>query len=293
MNLRPSSRIRILAACALLLGHAPAALAAPWRDWAGLRNPVPACERIYRQIAGNQFDKGRTLGEYLDRLGPEFAAALKALGSGQHWVDLGAGEAFAAEQYLRSRGHEPFTQSLKRAQGNLLTPSQPDARELLGRHYEFKANVTAISYVTEREDLPTHFDKFQLLRGQLFEHIPAGRIDRFDLASDLYGVAAYTAHPDLYFEKALARMKDDGSLFVFTNFKDSVGTLDNTVFHTLDGKELRFSDWVRRLPGLEVTTLEDALRIRIRARAEIRIPRVMLERTDDRTPPRRVFREVP
>ncbi|MCM2277785.1 MAG: hypothetical protein NDJ89_06885 [Oligoflexia bacterium] len=229
------------------------------------------CAEAYRDVAENNFRVGRNLESYLGLFSPEFEQEIRRLGPQHHWVDLGAGEGLAVEDYL--------THFIK------YSAAGPDEQG--------KARATAISYIVTRQDFTRH-EKARLLKGRFFEDIPNEEIGKFDLATDLFGIAAYTPKLDVYLDKVLRLLNEDGSLFIAVGNPGLGGaSLLKNEFHTSDGKTLNFVEWFKTIAGIEVIEHKNSMQIRIKDRLLIKVPRLILQSTDRARPPLRVFREIP
>ena len=170
------------------------------------------------------FTVDRTLEDYLGFFGSEFRRDLESLTADQHWLDAGAGEAYAQREYVGSR----------------------DLKEIVPS----RARATAVSFKSIRSvEIPVDV-QFRYLVGRTFESIPDIEIGPVDLVTDVVGVLNYTEHIDQVLQTYLRLLKPGGKIYVF---------LPTLITWIEDGKSLRktFFDWLQSIPGLEVKEITD------------------------------------
>ena len=237
------------------------------------------------QIAANQFKVNRSLTDYLEDLDPQFAKRLEEATDKSHWLDLGAGEAYAIDAYF---GNSEFRSIHPEA---IAHPSEQKAiKQLIEKFqmkpYAKKAKATAITYQLNRTDVKKLPKKMQILSKRFFEDIPNEEIGAFDIATDVVGIASYTTDPSKYFSKVVQLMKNDGTYFSLLSERGEV--------RTASGNK-NFIEWIQSIKGLSVKVVDEygLSKITIRRKnASVEIPVLQFISTDSGIPPTRVFQET-
>ncbi len=234
----------------------------------------------------HRFMVRRDLLDYFDHFSPKFIEALLKLRGKDRWVDLGSGESFAAEMYLF--GKEQAAQ--------IKTSANPQRKSALRRLTESgfferplleRAEVTVISYQIQRE-LGTFNGRLKVLKDRYFEAIADKDIPAFDFATDVHGIGAYTYHPERYFQRVIAKMKEGGSFFV-----NSYVFFNKVILKS--GESVHFAHFLSQIPGIKVERDPYWTHITITrdpAVKKVVIPKLKVESEKDGFPPRRIFRVV-
>lgn len=179
---------------------------------------------VREEIQKNQYTIDRGIKEYEFYFGPPLMEELEKLDADMHWVDGGAGNAYAQKDYLGSRT------------GEVIKPR--------------RARLTAITYVyPENEPKELADGRFKVLAGRYFEEIPNSEIPAADLITDMTGVINYTYQLDLVLKKYLDLLKTDGKIFVYIPMHITKITKKTGVIYGL-------MEWLKRIPGLTVTPIE-------------------------------------
>jgi len=149
----------------------------------------------------------RSLRAYGEALGPEFIAKLNSLGPEDTWVDLGAGSDLALVQYLTLESVPGFELPPvnQRAQVVSIGVDTPDPILLPDVRRDFQK-------VLKRRGKSVYR---QLQRGKFFSQIPLRVIRSLEasLMTSVQGILSYTENLPESLARALAGMRDGGSLF--------------------------------------------------------------------------------
>ena len=212
-------------------------------------------------------------------------------------MDLGAGEAvfaaeLAGERSISAIGLDKELRALKR------------------RTSKAMPRVTAVTYKLKNRDI-VESRGFRPFKGRYFENIPndelLGGFGKVTLATDMWGVLAYTAAPSVVLSKLHAILADDGELYLRVGPPDfqarridgvreaKRSSLYASTVRTRDGRTLTFPEWLAKIPGFKAETLEDGavLLIRKDPKRRLRMPNLRLLPKIDSSfmPPARVFIE--
>lgn len=274
----------------LALGLALAAMPAPAR--------AQTCKSLGAEldkiIEGNRFYTVRGLPDYFNDLGKDFIDELSRLGPDGHWVDMGAGEGLALQDYLS--GGRPYQTGL--------TPS-PEIAAAYDRirsvGMDQKARVTGVTFAAKTSSLgsPKIMDRFRLMKGRLLEDIPSDEIGQADVVTDFFGVLAYTKRPDVALSKYLELIDERGSIHVFLGLGEG-GEFKRTLVTLPSGEQVGFVEWIKGIPGIRVETAthgrSSTLTIRKVAGADTNVPELELVEIGEAVVspvPTRVFRVKP
>jgi len=166
-------------------------------------------------VRGNRFNIRRDLSDYGTGLGPHFGPFLTKLGEGAHWIDAGAGLAYAHRQYARFGKARMTSVSLTRP-----------------------ADATLDAF--EREMKP---QGYRYLSGQLIEDYPAARLGRARLVTDLYGPAVYTSDLGKVLTTYAEVLEPGGRVYLL---------LDSRTRFERNGKASTFEDWLAAAKGFRL-----------------------------------------
>ena len=168
----------------------------------------------------DSFTKDRGLRNYVSNLGPEFRAALDRFASKEaaHYLDAGGGNGLAIRDLFE-----------------ILKPKNAKATLLA---YESKASSSATTTV---------------MTGRFIENIPNGELPKSDLITDVFGPLAYSGEPHVVLSKYVNSLNEDGELFLFLGSSYELFGKTNRII-TANKEVLSLSDWIERIPGLEVTS---------------------------------------
>ena len=228
------------------------------------------CPRILSKLINrNDFEVERGLvspdsfihsNYYSGVFGSGFLSKLKRLTRDDHWLNAGAGSAFAERDYLAGVEETAKVTSVgvKRPRGNRWDSKYPN-------------------------------DKYRYLEGRYIEDIPLSELKKFGkpkVITDLFGPLAYSHRPDLVMAKYLSLLHEDGTLFirpgVYTSF-------------TKGDKVFGFGTFLKMIPGVNVKQLKDGFEncfeITVADSEKLRVPKLELLFLDVNTrPPERQFR---
>jgi len=214
------------------------------------------------------FTRSRGVGSYGLALGSGFQKILQRIANyGGHWIDAGAGDAFAVQQFLNQNRN-------------------PNIR------------ATAISL----QSAAVSGDRLKVMKDRYIEQIPDHELSKADLITDLFGPIAYSAQPHLILKKYLELLKDDGQVFLFLGSRDELFGSENRVI-TGDGKYLNLAEWIQQLPGVGSELIVDrrdddgmivekwTLRLWKSGSEPFNIPEVEVREFKEGAPPRMLFQE--
>lgn len=219
-----------------------------------------------RIVETNEFRVSRPLfhpdggTSYVSSLPDGFLDALSALNETGHWVDVGAGSARAALEYLANAARFPRS-----------------------------ARVTAIVVRrpewTAPQGEPVLSSRFRYLDGRTIQSIPASEIGQADLVTDVYGALTYA--PDLIeaLRSELNLLRVGGSLFA-TGLASTRFIADSSLNA---GRIAEFADLLQRFSrGLRVEGTAQLLHI-VRERETFELPELELVEFKSDSPPDRVY----
>jgi len=209
---------------------------------------------ITRTVEKSLFVKSRDMYDYRDELHADFYPKLMSLRSDQHWIDMGAGRALPAYDYLKS------FKSVKAA-----------------------ADVTAVAWKINRIfGLRSFGGKLESHEGA-FELMDTSAWKKADLITDLYGILAYTKDLHTSLQKMVDLLNVNGELyFTHIHFENSV---------RVNGKPVSIQEFLSSIPGLKVEGQYSELKV-TKLVEHVQIPQLVLEAFIEYAPPRRVFRVV-
>ena len=225
--------------------------------WARLRNRI--------SIFGNHFISNRRLlsfNGFLEEpyefyLGKEFTETLRGLRPGQHWIDIGAGDASAIKDYLES--------------------------PMFSNHARVTAVGVSIPRSASLAEIQIKAPDFRYLSGRYVENISAVEIGTADLITDVMGAIHYSLRLDQTLQHILGLLKNSGSLFTHSS--------PITVVLT-PGGQISFLDFLMKIQGVRVYPQPwGGIRIE-RTGGPLVVPELRLLNVVSGRPPRRVFELV-
>lgn len=169
------------------------------------------------------FQRGRGLYSYISALGKDFKTKLSEIESKEnaHWLDAGGGEGNALYQFHQTNPKSSLTSTL----------------------------VSLESFAEPTE-------KLKVLKGRYIEHIPSSELTQADLITDVFGPMAYSSEPHKVLAKYLEVLKPDGEIHIFLGSKEEIFGKNNK-FITSKNEILDLTEWLKTIPGLEVTTRKE------------------------------------
>lgn len=180
---------------------------------------------VKRVVKENQFTVTRGLKDYQDFFGASFRKDLQSLRGSDHWLDGGAGNAYAQKDFLGSR----------------------DGKRILAD----RPKMTAVSLVYPADEpLSLAQGRFRMLAGRYFEEIPIGELEKADLITDVTGILNYTEQLDWVLERYLNLLQPNGKIYVFI-------PRHITRIRTARGAELSLVQWLKTISGLQITEIKD------------------------------------
>jgi hypothetical protein len=324
---RTFSRLKRIALLVAALGSTPywvAGSAAVRADETCVR------ETLHSVIHFNDFEVGRPLEQYVTLFGQDFFDAMKRLRPNGHWIDAGAGDAEAIQQYLSANSLRQQLEYLSEEVPlrNILSP-HPNRKLSAGERriqaffaganrrregVSSRAHVTGISYQMksyghlERRE---HRGKLKLITNKYFEEIDdkviLGKAGQADIITDMYGVFAYSPEPDEVLRRYLGLIKKKGEIHLFLGRSTDASNLLKHQVRTSSGKSVPLVDWLKKIPGIKVTHFRNrlfglpetqSLKITLDPKRAIAVPRLKLVKVTTELrgktlkPPRRILNEV-
>ncbi|MBI4405695.1 MAG: hypothetical protein HY537_16170 [Deltaproteobacteria bacterium] len=252
-------------------------------------HPIDLAKHIIRNTV---FPASGTLKSYLETLPTEFSYDLLKLGGQSTLLDAGCGEAYFAEQYVA------LTSDIEQ-QRILIGPVLMNFKALLSKPSFQRAKTVAVDLKIRRTGIPSYGGRLKILTGRFFEEIPIEDIGPTDLITDLFGVFAYSPRVDDVLRRYFSLLKNQGTLYIF--FGDEKENYGLKSFIEKQGGKIPLIEWVRRIPGLQVTTLKGSgggrtagisLKIQIKNRPDILVPELNLWHISDKHsgPPIRTYK---
>lgn len=208
-------------------------------------------DAIY-QLKGEDTPEGyvidRSLIAYTFTLPAAFDRSLASLGTGDRWLDIGAGKGQAVLDYYGERY---------------------DAMHAAGRDQRGKkARAVAISIEDRRDSLWARTaanlepNQIQYMWGRRLRQYSPGELGKFDLITDVLGGFSYTENLSLFMEKVLGLLNLNGSFYTVLQDVHSDG-VDNKPYYpgerylteiSDDGAgEIKVCRWLKRISCVEVT----------------------------------------
>lgn len=223
---------------------------------AQLQKEIIEQTRIY-QSRGEQvpsdYVTDRSLLSYAITLLPEFDHTLAKLGPADRWLDIGAGQGRAIQDYYGERFDAMHT----------------EGREQRGS----KAQAVALSIEDRRtadwQQTAARLEpgKIEYRFGRRLREYAPEELGRFKLATDVYGGFSYTANLSLFMEQVLAVLEVKGSFYTvlidvnpesWPRRPASARAPFQTGIINAAGEEIKVCTWLKRIRCAEVTCETDA-----------------------------------
>jgi len=253
-----------------------------------------ANKRMNAHFQDNTFKVGRGLKHYGKLLGSHLSRRLSEMGEGDHWIDGGAGRAFAMRTYLKKR------YSIPKPRMTAVAMQQPNKRGLA-------------------RALDAHGDRFRYLSGRPIEELTSEEVGRAGLITDIYGALSYTPHVDQVMAKYLELLDVGGELQAMIPLIDltnmRVGIYRDRhdrwrpdpkpepliVIKDAEGNEVTTVEWIQMIEGIEIVEVERInrmfdredpyVRVVIRKTSEdVRVPSLELTKIQPGRPPSRFYK---
>jgi len=197
--------------------HPPAAARPAPRAKAQPRRARTAAIAKHRAdiVRGNRFNVRRDLADYSTGLGPLFAPFVTKMAEGSHWIDAGAGLAYAHREYARFGKAKLTSVSLTRPTDSTLDAFE---RDMKPRGYRY-------------------------LSGRLIEDYPPASLGRAQLVTDVYGPAVYSSDLGKVLDTYTKVLEPGGRIYLL---------LDSNTRFERGGNASSFADWLAAAKGLRL-----------------------------------------
>ena len=268
--------------------------------------PAPVQPRLNEEFAkqqkiylsrGAEVPRGyvtyRTLAAYADLLPAGFSVALRKLGSGDRWLDIGAGAGQAILDYYAPNYDGPPAG---------WAPPPPRA----------KAQAVAMSIEDRRTDqwlqrtaMPGG-DGLRYLFGKRLREYSLEELGKFQIITDVYGGFSYTDNLSPFLERVLGLLDLNGSFYTLVasvHLEDGKDNPDKTWYLTelLDGagRDVKVCSWLKRVSCVEVVceskstweTPTELIHVR-KVCGDVSVPPTKLVKYEAGNPPGRLFQLV-
>jgi hypothetical protein len=201
-----------------------------------------------RVIAGNRFNVSRRLVHYRATFGTGFRRISSTLGPEHHWIDMGAGEAGAIQDFLAT---VPETE-------------QP--------------RITAIG-LTVPAGTPRS-TRYRYLEGRVLADYTAAEIGQADLITDLFGPSVYAGALDRTVEQYGHLLRTGGDVFIVLGTHVTINGVDFRITGPLRRqRSLVVQRWIAASTGFDFVGIENGGVIHLRRNTDpVRIASLRLER---------------
>ncbi len=226
---------------------------------------------------------------YLTALGPEFAKELSKLGKGAHWIDVGAGGAWASQEYLSTTANTDFDKNDFKDRAEV-----KELKKIYTKALEDRAKITAITFDPQR-DVPTFNGSLVVYRGKDFSGVLPWEITRErgtpDIITDINATFSRTNGPAEMIKLWAKMIKPDtGRIYI------SGDDLKTFEVKLKSGTKVNLGQWLLSLnQGVTVTGPADGsgpYEIRRKKGVEVVVPHLALT-SNIRKPPRKYDEQDP
>ncbi len=251
-------------------------------------------EKIYQSqgdIVPAEYVIDRSLLSYTITLLSGFDQSLAELGTGDRWLDIGAGEGQAILDYYGAR----------------YDAMHPEGREKRGK----KARTVGVS-IEDRRTTEWHQtaanlepDKIKYFYGKPLREYSREELGRFQVATDVYGGFSYTPDLSLFMEKVLDSLEPKGVFYTllidvhpetWTKRPARPRTGFQTEIINADDSEMKVCSWLKRITCVEVVCEQEEKwdtpieRYRIQKTCnDVKVPALTSVHFSAGTPPARRF----
>ena len=247
-------------------------------------------EKIYRSRGADVprgYVTGRPLSAYAELLPSGFSGALRRLGSGDRWLDIGAGEGQAILDY-----YSPEYDAMPCE--NCAPPT--------------KARAVALSIEDRRTDqwrqLAASLDGkgMRYLSGKRLREYSLEQLGTFQIITDVYGGFSYTENLSLFLERVLGLLETGGSFYTLVasvhleDGKDNPKTWYLTELLDAAGRDVKVCSWLKSVSCVKVvceskSTWEaptELIHVQ-KVCGDVSVPRTRLIKYEAGNPPGRLF----
>jgi SAM-dependent methyltransferase len=263
-----------------LLAPAADSTSIPQKPAPRIAEEIAKQEKIYRSrgaaVPGG-YVTYRTLAAYTELLPAGFDEALRKLGSGDRWLDIGAGDGQAILDYCAAPGG--------------------------------KARAVAVSIEDRRTDewrkqaASLGEDRIRYLFGKRLREYSRDELGTFQVITDVYGGFSYTDNLSVFLERALGLLETNGSFYTLVasvHLEDGKDDPDKTWYLTelvdATGRDVKVCSWLKSIPCVKVAcesksdwhTPTELIHVR-KVCGDVSVPRTRLLLYEAGQPPGRRF----
>lgn len=218
----------------------------------GVTQPQSDAEAVKQQhiygSRGENIPRGyvfqRGLEHYIELLPAGFMDALRKLGSGQRWLDIGAGSGQAVLDYFTSKA-DPAGSGSDTGPGG-------------------KARAVALSIEDRRsrewfELKAAQSDQARYLFGKRLREYSDEELGKFQIITDVYGGLSYTDELSRFMERVLAILERGGSFYsLLQSVRLEDGKDDPKTYYLTEvvdpaGRDLKVCSWFKSIKCVEVS----------------------------------------
>jgi SAM-dependent methyltransferase len=223
----------------------------------------------------------RALSSYADLLPSGFIVALRRLGSGDRWLDIGAGGGHAILDY-----YGPDYPATPRGKAHAVALSIEDRRT--AQWWEQSMSLGG--------------DRIRYFHGKRLREYSREELGTFQIITDVYGGFSYTENLSLFLERVLGLLETSGSFYTLAasvrleDGNDSPKTWYLTEIVDAAGRDVKVCSWLKSVACVEVScesksaweSPTELIHVR-KTCADVSVPRMKLLSYEAGNPPGRKF----
>ena len=191
-------------------------------------------------VATHNYRTDREIEHYADLQGQFMARLEQLVRNGGHWLDAGAGSAFAMQQVMK--GLQNWGKPVPEFLATAISLSTPTKRQ---RGWQFEKYDAAAAH---RELMAETEGRFRSLLGEVgkVQDGVIGKPESVDLITDFMGPFSYTLNIHQVLNQYLRLLKTGGTIHIMS--------VEWNLYSRRDGKRVDFIDYLNALPGIEART---------------------------------------
>ena len=188
---------------------------------------VEVKEKIEKPNKKHSYMTERGLMSYSFYFGKEFQKELLRLDETSHWIDMGAGEGIAIEEYRQGVSSAKIIEEERSRRIGAFAEKKSDCgfcKTSIQKKSDQKARVTGVT-LKMRRSYPED-DRAKIFKGRYLESIPDKEFDKADLITDVFGVFSYTKTPMVVLEKYWNLLNAGGKIYIHFGSKSNGMIID-------------------------------------------------------------------